>query len=364
MRAGRKKTIGRGAELYQGIRIRFLERAGQLSLRCRIVNSEPRPLKPLPRLTIAGSDRRISRVGLGTMLLSIEGRPDRDRAKAVIRTAVEEGLTLIDTADVYALDDSDIGHGERLVAEALREMGLRVDGATSGDREAVVVATKGGRTRPGGRWGHDARPERLREACHASLRALGAELIPLYQLHAPDPDVPFEESVGALARLREEGKVGAVGLSNVSADELNRAREIVPIASVQNSVSIWDIGYRRSPILEACEKAGIVLLGYSPLGGRSRAKELTRAPEVEALGRELGASAQELALAWFIARSPVLVPLPGARRVETARSCAKSASMELDPSTLKRLTRAFRRLPGQRGIAERILDKLRGLGRR
>jgi hypothetical protein len=174
----------------------------------------------------------ISRIGLGAMRLSIQGRPAPDEAEAVVRRAVELGITLVDTADVYALDDGDAGHNERLVAGVLRRMGAGFGGEDGAPR--VVVATKGGMTRPGGRWERNGRPEHLRSACEASLRALGVDRIDLYQFHTPDPAVPFAESVGALARLRDEGKVAAVGLSNVTLPQIREAAALVPISSVQN----------------------------------------------------------------------------------------------------------------------------------
>ena len=168
------------------------------------------PSGALPTMPLGRTGRRISRIGLGAMPLSGEGRPEREGAKAVIRRAVALGVTLIDTADIYGLGEHEIGHNERLVAEALAE---------TGRRDEIVVATKGGLVRRGTAWGRDARPEHLRQACDRSLAALGVERIDLYQLHGPDPAVPLLESVGALADLERAGKVAAVGLSNVTLAE-------------------------------------------------------------------------------------------------------------------------------------------------
>jgi aryl-alcohol dehydrogenase-like predicted oxidoreductase len=205
----------------------------------------------------------VSEIGLGGMYLSIQGRPDEAQAVRTIQAALEAGVTLVDTADVYCLDDRDIGHNERLIAKAI-----------AGRGERVVVATKGGLRRPGGAWTTDARPDRLVAACEASLKALGLTAIDLYQLHAPDDRVPFADSVGALARLREAGKIKLVGLSNVTADELAEAQRIVPIASVQNR---WNPGHRgpeRDGVLGACTAAGIAFLPYSPFGGAGGAASL------------------------------------------------------------------------------------------
>jgi aryl-alcohol dehydrogenase-like predicted oxidoreductase len=170
---------------------------------------------------------KVSAVGLGAMLLSLAGRPDEAGALRTIHAALDAGITLIDTADAYCLDGSEVGHNERLVAKALA--------AWPGDRDRVLVATKGGHTRPGREWGLDGRPEYLRRACEASLRALGVEAIGLYQFHRPDPKVPFAESVGALAELRAAGKVRMVGLSNVSVEQIQQARRIVEVAASRTS---------------------------------------------------------------------------------------------------------------------------------
>ena len=158
--------------------------------------------------------------GYGGMHLSIVDRPPAEQAIRAIHAALDAGATLIDTADVYCLDDSEIGHNERLIARALSEF--------TGDRDTIVVATKGGMTRPGGSWGRHGRPEHLRAACERSLRALGVDRIDLYQLHAPDPAVPFEDSVGALAALWEAGKIRWAGLSNVTVAQIEKARQTCP----------------------------------------------------------------------------------------------------------------------------------------
>jgi aryl-alcohol dehydrogenase-like predicted oxidoreductase len=287
------------------------------------------------------------------MPLSLAGRPDRETAKSVIRTAVEAGITLIDTADAYAIDHHDIGHNERLIAETFREMGLRVEDGP------VVVATKGGRTRPDGDWDRDGRPQHLREACEASLRVLESDRITLYQFHSPDPNVPFTDSIGELARLREEGKIETVGLSNVTAAQIKEASALVPIASVQNAQSVWDVGYSKSPVVEHCRRHGIIFLAYAPLGGTGRASRLGESGAVLRLSAELEASPQELALAWLIHLAPVVVPIPGASRTSSVLSSVKAGSIALDARTLSRLTSAFRTLPGHRSLLQRVASKLK-----
>lgn len=293
------------------------------------------------------------------MQLSLQGRPERAVAKAVVRKAVECGITLIDTANVYALDHTEIGHNERLIAEALFEMGISPDGTAGRGGTSVVVATKGGRTRPGGRWERDGRPEQLKDACHASLRALGVERIALYHLHAPDPAVPFAESVGMLARLRDEGKIHTIGLSNVSVDQVKEARRIVPVASVQNAYGPWDIGYRRPQIVEYCCREGILFLAYSPLGGSGRVASLGSSPTLTALATVRRATPQELILAWLVSEWRCVVPIPGATRLSSVESSVRAASLTLTPNEVRRIKRALRRLPGTRGLIERLISRLK-----
>ena len=280
---------------------------------------------------------RVARMGLGGMPLSIQGRPERPQAKEVIRRAVELGVNFIDTADVYCLDDADLGHNERLIGEALDELGARDD---------VLVATKGGLVRPEGRWERDGRPEHLRRACEHSLRMLGTDRIALYQLHAPDPRVPFADSVGEVARLYEEGKVVAVGLSNVSLMQIQAALAIVPVTSVQNRYNPWDRSSELEGIIRYCDQSSITFLPYSPVGGRRRVELLRQSEEMRAIGRRHGdATPEELVLAWMLGVSPSLVPIPGAKRVESIESSVRAESLRLDDRTRRELEDAFRALP-------------------
>jgi aryl-alcohol dehydrogenase-like predicted oxidoreductase len=263
----------------------------------------------------------VSIVGLGGMPMSLAGRPAESQSIAVIHAALDGGVTLIDTADVYCVDDADIGHNERLIAKALREW--------RGDRGAVRVATKGGLRRPRGDWTQDARPDRLQQACERSLAALGVERIALYQLHAIDPQVALADSVGTLARLREQGKIDHVGLSNVSAAQLAEASSIVPIASVQNRCHVRDRRSLDNGVVAACERDGIGFLAYSPVGGsRGRAK-IAADSGLGEVARARGATPEEIAIAWLIARSPSIVPIPGASKLESARSILRAAEIEL-----------------------------------
>lgn len=290
----------------------------------------------MQQVQLGRTGRRVSRVGLGAMPLSLEGRPPRDQAKAVVRRAVELGVTFIDTADAYCLDDDDTGHNERLIAEALDEIGARDD---------VLVATKGGSVRPGGRWERDGRPEHLRAAAEHSLRMLGVDRIDLYQLHAPDPRVPFEESVGALARLHEEGKIRAIGLSNVSLMQLQAAEGLVTVTSVQNRFNPWDRASEASGLVRYCHEHAITFLPYSPVGGGRRVKLLRESAELRGIGARHGATPEELVLAWILGASPSLLPIPGASRTESIESSVRAASITLDDRTRRELEDAFRDLP-------------------
>ncbi|MFE9744514.1 aldo/keto reductase [Saccharothrix saharensis] len=269
----------------------------------------------------------VSAIGLGAMPMSLEGRPDRDRAIATIRTALDKGVTLIDTADAYSADDSDFGHNEELIAEALKG----VDG--------VMVATKGGHTRtPDGGWDVNGRPEYLKAACEASLRRLGVDAIDLYQFHRPDPEVPTAESVGALAELLDAGKIKLAGVSNFDPAQIREANDVLGgrLASVQNQFSP---AFRSSePELELCAELDIAFLPWSPLGGMSAAGQLgERFAAFAEVGREHGVSPQQVCLAWMLAKAPQVVPIPGSSRPASISDSADAVHLRLSEEELKRL---------------------------
>jgi aryl-alcohol dehydrogenase-like predicted oxidoreductase len=271
-------------------------------------------------------------IGLGGMPMSTAGRPPEDQSVRAIHAALDAGVDLIDTADVYCQDDDDIGHNERLIARALRER----PGA------AVTVATKGGMVRPEGRWVRRGDPAHLRRACEASLRALGVEAITLYQLHVPDDEkVVYEDSIGALADLRAQGKIVHVGLSNVTVDHIERARRIVPVVSVQNRCNPHDRGAWADGVIGHCEREGLAFLPYCPVGGRLGRAGVAADPTLVRVGERLGASPQQVALAWLLARSPAMIPIPGASRPETATASARAAALRLGADDLAELDAAF-----------------------
>ncbi len=281
-----------------------------------------RPLGP--------SGLSVSPIGFGGMPISIVGRPDEAVSVRVIHAALDAGMTLIDTADVYCMDGKDIGHNERLIANALK--------AWPGKKDAVVVATKGGCTRGGVHdWGRNGRPEHLKKACEASLKALGVAAIDLYQLHAPDPAVPYADTLGALADLRKTGKVRHVGLSNVSVPQIREAQKIVPIASVQNRCSILDRSAWADGVIPYCEKNGIAFLPYCPVGGSRGKEKLGQDRTLNAVAKRIGATPYQVALAWLLAKSPVAIPIPGASKPENAVSSAKAMGIVLSPKDMAEL---------------------------
>ena len=276
-------------------------------------------------------DTKVSAIGLGGMPMSIEGRPDRTRAVATIHAALDAGVTLIDTADAYHLGPDDLGHNESLISEALASYG--------GDTSDVLVATKGGHLRPGnGSWTLDGSPEHLRRACEDSLRRLGVEAIGLYQFHRPDPTTPYEDSIGAIRDLLDEGMIRMAGISNANPEQIRLAQEILGgrLASVQNQFSP---AFRSSePELELCDALGIAFLPWSPLGGIRSAADLGTAYQPFAqVADEVGATPQQVTLAWMLAKSPVVVPIPGSSRPETIRASAAAADLTLSPEQVSRL---------------------------
>ena len=275
--------------------------------------------------------RTVSAIGLGEMPLSIEGRPDRAQAIATIHASLDAGVTIIDTADAYALSVQEHGHGEELVAEALAAYG----GAT----DQVLVATKGGHRRPGdGSWTVHGDPAYVKEACEASLKRLGVEAIGLYQYHRPDPKVPWAESVGALADLLDEGKILLAGVSNATVAQIDEAQQVLGgrLASVQNQFSP---AFRSSePELRHAAELGVAFLPWSPLGGISRASRLgAQHAAFQEVADTHGVSPQQVTLAWMLAKAPVVIPIPGASRPESIIDSAQASELTLSPSELARL---------------------------
>ena len=274
----------------------------------------------------------VSAIGLGGMPLSLDERPAETVGISVIHSSLDAGVTLIDTADVYCLDDNDIGHNERLIAKALSSW--------TGSPDSVIVATKGGLTRPEGRWDTNGHPRHLRAACDRSLKALAVERIDLYQLHAPDMNVPFDESVGALADLQNEGKIRWIGLSNVSVDEIKEAESEVEVVTVQNRLSPYFREALENGVVEYCGKQGIGFLAYSPVGGGRLHKRLPNNRVVCDIAEKHGASPHAIVIAWVLATGPTVIPIPGARTVEHAIDSVGATSIALSPEDRRALEAA------------------------
>ncbi|MFJ2187211.1 aldo/keto reductase [Kitasatospora sp. NPDC087861] len=276
----------------------------------------------------------VGAIGLGAMPLSVEGRPDEEQAVATIHAALDAGVRLIDTADSYHWHAGELGHNERLIARALATYGNGADD--------VLVASKGGRGRPGdGSWTVDGHPRHLRRAAEASASRLGVEAIGLYQLHKPDPAVPFADSVGALRDLAEAGTIRMVGLSNVDREQIRTAREILGprLVSVQNRFSPAHPATRDT--LDLCTELGLAFLPWSPLGGISLSAvddpgstAPTPHTPFHALARAHGVSPQQVCLAWHLAQAPVVIPIPGARRPASVRDSAAAAGLALSAAEL------------------------------
>jgi aryl-alcohol dehydrogenase-like predicted oxidoreductase len=268
-------------------------------------------------------------IGLGAMPMSLSGRPSEEQSILTIQAAVDAGCRLIDTADAYAEGEGDVGHNERLIAKALR-----------GRRDDVIVATKGGHIRPGGAWELDGSAGHLRQACEASLRALQTDRIDLYQLHRPDPRVPYAESVGALKELQDEGKVRWVGLSNANAEQLEEALGIVDVVSLQNQLSLGYTGPLAKGEVELATERDIAFLPWSPLGGIGSADSAGGVNPVTDAAERHGVSPQRVALAWLLSLSPRVIPIPGASRPETITDSLQAAELVLDGEELEAITAA------------------------
>jgi aryl-alcohol dehydrogenase-like predicted oxidoreductase len=275
-----------------------------------------------PNRQLAGAE--VYPIGLGAMPMSLSGRPPEERSVRTIHAALDAGVNLIDTADAYCVDDSEVGHNERLIARALR-----------GRRDGILVATKGGHIRPGGAWEVDGSPAHLRAACEASLRALETDRIDIYQYHRPDPNVPYEESIGAIKELQDEGKVRWVGISNATVEQIELATSMVDLVAVQNQLSLEYTGPLEKGEVAACEERGIAFLPWSPLGGIRNAGEAAGAHDpVRAAADAHGVSPQQVALAWLLSLSPVVIPIPGASRPESIQDSVRAAELELTASEL------------------------------
>lgn len=264
-----------------------------------------------------GGDLTVNRLGFGAMRITgqgIWGPPaDRDEAKAVLRRAVELGVTFIDTADSYGPHVS-----EELIAEALHPY-----------PDDLVIATKGGLERPGpGQWTANGRPEHLIKACEGSLRRLNLDQIPLYQFHRPDPTVPLEDSIGALVSLKDQGKIRHIGLSNVTEDQLRQAQRLTPIVSIQNRYNLSD--RHSESLIDLCEQEQLIFLPWAPI------QDLDN-PTVRQVAQHHDATPRQIVLAWLLARSPAILPIPGTGTVSHLEDNITAAEIKLSPAEVASL---------------------------
>ncbi len=279
---------------------------------------------------IGRTELEVNEVGYGAMHLSIdrEKRPSDVESIALIQRAVDElGVDFIDTADAYCINEEEKGHNERLIARALQ-----------GERRGrVVIATKGGHKRPKGRWERNGRPEYLRAACEASLKALEADHIDLYQFHAPDPNVPVEESIGTLVDLQREGKIRHIGISNFSLAMLKHIMADAEIVSVQNRYSVMD-RREQDEIVDFCEQQEITYIPWNPVGGRGNAPEIGQMfGALGEIGTAHGVAPHTIALAWLLGRSPIMLPIPGTRKFDHLAENMKAPDIELTSDEIERL---------------------------
>ncbi|MHB8692139.1 MAG: aldo/keto reductase [Solirubrobacteraceae bacterium] len=275
-------------------------------------------------------DRTELRIGLGCMRLATDPAADQQRSLATIAAALNAGVTVFDTARAYAPSPEDLGAGERLLARALR-----------GGAHRARVVTKGGMTRPGGAWVPDGRAKAILADCEASLEALDGRGIDLYLLHAPDPRTSWRTSVRALARIAEHGLASHVGVCNVNRAQLEAACELAPVSAVQVALSWFDDRARRGGVVEFCAERGIAVIAHSPLGGPRRSSRLAADGPLADVAASRGVTPAEVALAWLLGISPVVVAIPGARRPETIRSAVRAATLTLSAGERERLDGAL-----------------------
>ncbi len=280
---------------------------------------------------LGNTNFNISAIGLGGMQLSLSGRPAESQAIAVIHRALDLGVTLIDSADSYSEDESDKHHNEQLIAKALEQY--------TGDIRAVTVATKGGLMRPQGTWTRNGNPHHLRKTIRESFEALGGKKpIDLWQYHAPDPSYTIEESLAPAKEAVEAGIIRFVGVSNFSVEQIKRARDIVEIASVQNQYNPWHRQPESDGVLEYCEAEKLTFFPWSPLGGSRRAKSLQDMPAIAELAAEKNVSVYCIVLAWLMAKSPCVVPIPAATKLSSIEDSVRAMDVTLTEEELEKIS--------------------------
>ena len=283
---------------------------------------------------LGNTDRTISAIGLGGMPMSLSDRPSEAQAIQVIHTALDLGVTLIDTADSYCRDESDKHHNERLIHKALQQY--------EGDTTGVTVATKGGLMRPNGSWTRNGNPTHLEKTIQESFEALGGQPIDLWQYHAPDADYTIAASLAPAKAAIEQGKIRYVGVSNFSVEQIKQAQDMVEVVSVQNQFNPWHRQPETDGVLAYCEQEGLTFLPWSPLGGSRRVSQLPQIVPIAQLAEEKGVSVYCIVLAWLRAKSPAVVPIPGAKRESSLRDSLRSIEVTLSEAEVQQIDRATR----------------------
>jgi aryl-alcohol dehydrogenase-like predicted oxidoreductase len=280
--------------------------------------------------TLGHTNIEVGAIGLGAMPMSISGRPPESEAIAVIHRALDLGVTLIDTADSYCQDESDKHHSEQLIAKALQSY--------SGDKSHVFVATKGGLMRPGGTWKLNGDPKHIRGAIARSFEALGGDKpIDLWQYHAPDPAYAIAESLAPAKEAVEAGKIRYIGVSNFSVKQIEEARRVVEIVSVQNQYNPWHRNPETEGVLDYCEREGLTFFPWSPLGGSRRVGNLQDIRAIAQLATEKGFSIYCIVLAWLRAKSPCILPIPGASKVSSIEDSVRAIEVQLSPAEVRQI---------------------------
>jgi aryl-alcohol dehydrogenase-like predicted oxidoreductase len=280
---------------------------------------------------LGNTNFNISPIGLGGMPLSLTGRPTEAQSIAVIHRALDLGVTLIDTADSYCQDQSDKHHNEELIAKALQQY--------TGDIRAVTIATKGGLMRPQGSWTRNGNPHHLRKTIRESFEALGGQKpIDLWQYHAPDPSYTIEVALAPAKEAVEAGIIRFVGVSNFSVDQIKRARDIVEISSVQNQYNPWHREPESDGVLEYCEAEKLTFFPWSPLGGSRRVTSLQDIPAIAKLAAEKNVSVYCIVLAWLMAKSPCIVPIPAATKLSSIEDSVKAMDVKLTDDEIQQIS--------------------------
>lgn len=284
-------------------------------------------MRQLKTRTLAG--KALFPIGLGAMPLSLAGRPPEKEALQILLRFFELGGNFIDTADVYGLDDKERGHNERLIQKAL---------AAYGKPDSILIASKGGASRPQGGWAlGGGQPQQLRQACEASLQNLKCEAHSLYYLHGPDKQVPLEDSLGELIRLKEEGKIHHLGIANVNLQQLQQALKLTPLVAVQNRCNPFCKEDLKNSLIDFCQTHNLTYVPYCPLGGWADHAHLAKNPVYRDLGAKYQCSPYSLSLAWLLTKGAQLIPIPGMDKLEQVAENLASVALELEEEDLQTL---------------------------